>query len=617
MFVKVCGTTCEDDALLAVAMGADAVGFVFAPSPRQIAPQIAGDIVKRLPPEIVAVGVFQDEPPERVLRIAHAAGLRGVQLHGREPVETARWLSARLPMVIQAFPAGDARVGRARDYQAHVVLLDAPHPGSGQVFDWSLAAEVPAGQRLMIAGGLTADQRGRRDRPGPALGRGRRVGRRARAGPQGPDQDAGVHRGGAAPPAPSSSSLSLRRTREPVRLRRASRERRWRRAERVSRETDGGGRAGRAPSGMGDPGPSGRFGAFGGRYIPESLVPACQELEAAFRAAWSDQEFRVPLRRPAPGLRRPAHPRHRMPPALRRARGPGAAQAGRPDPHRLAQDQQRPRPGPAHRRRWASRAWWPRPAPASTAWPRRPRRRCSVWSAWSTWGRSTPSGRSSTSSACGCSAPRSGPSPRAAGRSRTPSTRRSATGWPRVADHPLLPGLGDGTAPLSLDGAGVPAGHRRGGPRAMPGCARWPRPRPGGGLRRRRLERGRHLRRLRRPAGPAGRGGGGRRIGHRPGRARRAARHALLPAAGRVGTDPRGRVHLGRARLSRHRPRALLPLRRRSGLLPHGHRRRGAGRLAAAVPHRGHHPRPRTGPRPGLAGPGGALRGRGPGARPC
>jgi phosphoribosylanthranilate isomerase len=157
MFVKVCGTTCEDDALLAVALGADAVGFVFAPSPRQIAPQIAGDIVKRLPPEIVSIGVFQDEPPERVLRVAQRAGLRGVQLHGREPVETAQWLSARLPMVIQAFPAGDARVGRAREYHAHAVLLDAPHPGSGQVFDWSLASEVPAGQRLIIAGGLTAD----------------------------------------------------------------------------------------------------------------------------------------------------------------------------------------------------------------------------------------------------------------------------------------------------------------------------------------------------------------------------------------------------------------------------------------------------------------------------
>ena len=160
MFVKICGTTCEDDALLAVALGADAVGFVFAPSPRQIAPQIAGDIVKRLPPEIVTVGVFQNESPARVLRIAHLAGLRAVQLHGREPPESARWLSSRLPMVIQAFPAGDARVQQAADYHVHAVLLDAPHPGSGQVFDWSLASEVPTGQRLMIAGGLTAENIG-------------------------------------------------------------------------------------------------------------------------------------------------------------------------------------------------------------------------------------------------------------------------------------------------------------------------------------------------------------------------------------------------------------------------------------------------------------------------
>jgi phosphoribosylanthranilate isomerase len=108
----------------------------------------------------VTVGVFQDESPERVLSIAHLAGLRAVQLHGREPYQTARWLSTRLPMVIQAFPAGDARVRRAREYEAHVILLDAPNPGSGKVFDWSLASEAPPGPRLMIAGGLTADNVG-------------------------------------------------------------------------------------------------------------------------------------------------------------------------------------------------------------------------------------------------------------------------------------------------------------------------------------------------------------------------------------------------------------------------------------------------------------------------
>lgn len=155
MFVKICGTTSEDDALLAVAMGADAVGFIFAPSPRQIAPQIASDIAKRLPPEIVTIGVFRDEAPKRVVGIIQAAGLNGAQLHGRESAKDARWIRQRLARVIKAFPAGDAAVREAADYGADAILLDAPDPGSGQVFDWSFATEVPTGQALIVAGGLT------------------------------------------------------------------------------------------------------------------------------------------------------------------------------------------------------------------------------------------------------------------------------------------------------------------------------------------------------------------------------------------------------------------------------------------------------------------------------
>ncbi len=69
MFVKICGITTEADALLAVAMGADAVGFVFAPVTRKVIPEDVRDIVRRLPPEIVTVGVFRDEHPERVVEI--------------------------------------------------------------------------------------------------------------------------------------------------------------------------------------------------------------------------------------------------------------------------------------------------------------------------------------------------------------------------------------------------------------------------------------------------------------------------------------------------------------------------------------------------------------------
>lgn len=155
--MKICGITREDDALLAVAMGADAVGFVFAPSKRQIAPSIARDIVRRLPPEILTVGVFRDEAPGRVIDIVNTAGLRAAQLHGHESAETSRLVRARVPLVIKAFPAGDPGLDHVDDYGADAILIDSPRPGSGEVFDWTLAEGRPDGHRVILAGGLTPD----------------------------------------------------------------------------------------------------------------------------------------------------------------------------------------------------------------------------------------------------------------------------------------------------------------------------------------------------------------------------------------------------------------------------------------------------------------------------
>ena len=157
MFVKICGTTSEEDALLAVAMGADAVGFIFAPSPRQISPARARDIVRRLPPEVLTVGVFRNELPGRVVEVVNASGLRGAQLHGRETPEQAQFVKERVPVLFQAFVAGDPNILHARDYRAHAILLDSPSPGSGEVFDWRLADGVPDGVRLLMAGGLGPD----------------------------------------------------------------------------------------------------------------------------------------------------------------------------------------------------------------------------------------------------------------------------------------------------------------------------------------------------------------------------------------------------------------------------------------------------------------------------
>ena len=160
MFVKICGITTEDDALLAVAMGADAISFVFAPSPRQVAAAHVRDIVKRLPPEILTVGVFRDEAPQRVVDVIQAAGLRGAQLHGHESPEDARFVKQRVDVLIQAFPAGSDTLRHADDWGADIILVDSPTPGSGQVFDWSLAEGAPSGRRIMLAGGLTPDNVG-------------------------------------------------------------------------------------------------------------------------------------------------------------------------------------------------------------------------------------------------------------------------------------------------------------------------------------------------------------------------------------------------------------------------------------------------------------------------
>jgi len=154
VFVKICGITSEEDALLAVAMDADAIGFVFAPSPRQVAPGIVRDIVKRLPPEILTVGVFRDEAPQRVVDIVHNAGLRAAQLHGYETVDETKWVRERVRLVIKAFAAGDKTLDRADDFGADAILIDSPAPGAGNVFDWSLAEGAPIGRRVILAGGL-------------------------------------------------------------------------------------------------------------------------------------------------------------------------------------------------------------------------------------------------------------------------------------------------------------------------------------------------------------------------------------------------------------------------------------------------------------------------------
>ncbi len=158
MFVKICGITNEEDALLAVAMGADCLGFNFVQgSPRKISATEAENIIKRLPHGTVTVGVFKNENPEMIVSTVTQIGLSGAQLHGREPVSEIRWIRKRLPFVIRAMEAEDPNLSSAGNSPADIILLDAQTPGGGRTFDWRLATNAPSGIRLMIAGGLNPD----------------------------------------------------------------------------------------------------------------------------------------------------------------------------------------------------------------------------------------------------------------------------------------------------------------------------------------------------------------------------------------------------------------------------------------------------------------------------
>lgn len=154
MFVKICGVTRVDDALLAAGMGADAVGMIFAASRRRIAVAEARDIVRRLPPEVTPVGVFRNESPERVAETANSLGLRAVQLHGNESPEDTRWVAARVPIVIRAFAATDPALLEADEYGPVQLLIDSETPGSGEVFDWAVLEGAPQHRPYILAGGL-------------------------------------------------------------------------------------------------------------------------------------------------------------------------------------------------------------------------------------------------------------------------------------------------------------------------------------------------------------------------------------------------------------------------------------------------------------------------------
>lgn len=143
----------------AVEAGANAVGFVFAPgSPRTVAPEVVRELVLRVPAMTETVGVFRNQPIDKVIEMARIAGVHTVQLHGGEPLADFELLQEHGFGTIRALSVDEYLAELERDpegLQAHRLLLDAPIPGAGIPFDPApILAHRPGGQWL-LAGGLT------------------------------------------------------------------------------------------------------------------------------------------------------------------------------------------------------------------------------------------------------------------------------------------------------------------------------------------------------------------------------------------------------------------------------------------------------------------------------
>ena len=164
-WIKFCATTSVEDALASIEAGADALGFVFAPSKRQVTPEKAKAIAAYVPAGIERVGVFQNESADRIRAIVEQVGLTAVQLHGEESPEVvsglfARWTRKPHVGIIRTIIVKDDFAQRFAETCQNgecidCVLLDSG-AGSGKAFDWDHVSKVMAGYqgRFIVAGGL-------------------------------------------------------------------------------------------------------------------------------------------------------------------------------------------------------------------------------------------------------------------------------------------------------------------------------------------------------------------------------------------------------------------------------------------------------------------------------
>ncbi len=160
MRIKICGITNSEDAQAAVEYGADALGFLFSKSPRQVTKEQSRDIVKNLPPFISPVGVFVDEQIDTLKEICDFCAIRTVQLHGSESPLYLNDLKGY--KIIKAFRVKEEdELKPLANYKPHAFLLDSfvkgVMGGTGVSFNWEIARQAHKYGTIILSGGLTPE----------------------------------------------------------------------------------------------------------------------------------------------------------------------------------------------------------------------------------------------------------------------------------------------------------------------------------------------------------------------------------------------------------------------------------------------------------------------------
>ncbi len=267
--VKICGITCPEDGLAAAGAGADLLGFVFyPPSPRYVEPVRAAEIiniVRHVTSTVQFVGVFVNEGLATLQQTVTRCGLDYAQLHGTETPELTAALMHRGIKVIKAFRIRDrTSLAEIDRYRATAYLLDGYAPdqpgGTGKTFDWSLACEAKGFGPILLAGGLTPEN----------------VSQAVQAAhPWGIDVSTGVEK------APGRKDHDM--------LRRFITAAKGLPGQKPQQKPTTQEATQRLPDDRG------YFGPFGGKFVPETLMPALEELEHAYNEARSNEAFQNEL----------------------------------------------------------------------------------------------------------------------------------------------------------------------------------------------------------------------------------------------------------------------------------------------------------------------------------